>query len=234
MSSNACLSLLLDGPMQSWGHESRFERRATATHPTRSAIIGMIAAACGISKDAADERAQLARFADLRITTVSLPRLARDGSTRKISLLEDYHTVSGLRKADGRIELSATAQTYRGYLEEARFAALLEGPVGLLSEIAVGLRNPCWGLWLGRKSCVPAAPVVMEGQVAEPLSEAWALVLRRAGYRGNEAIEAFDRVVEVAASEPGAFSINDAPVCFGADIGFRHRVRWVAALRGGG
>lgn len=232
MSPNACLSLLLDGPLQSWGHESRFERRATATHPTRSAIIGMIAAACGISKEAPDEAAQLARFAGLRITTVLLPRLCRDGSSRKVSLLEDYHTVSGLRKADNSIDLAATAQTYRGYLEEARFAVLLEGPAELLGEIGMGLRNPRWGIWLGRKSCVPSVPVVVEGQAAAPLPEAWTFVLRRAGYRGTEAMESFDRVVEVNANEPGAFPINDAPVRFGADLGFRHSVRWVAAHHG--
>ena len=47
MSSNACLSLLLDAPIQSWGHSSRFERRATALHPTRSGILGIVAAAMG-------------------------------------------------------------------------------------------------------------------------------------------------------------------------------------------
>ena len=55
MSSNAWLALLLDGPMQSWGHASRFERRTTALHPTRSGVLGLIAAALGIDKHAPDE-----------------------------------------------------------------------------------------------------------------------------------------------------------------------------------
>ena len=41
------LLLLLKGPMQSWGDESRYQTRATATTPTKSGIIGLIAAAQG-------------------------------------------------------------------------------------------------------------------------------------------------------------------------------------------
>ncbi|MCL4790038.1 MAG: CRISPR-associated protein Cas5, partial [Verrucomicrobia bacterium] len=75
MSANdACLALLLDGPLQSWGHASRFERRTTALHPTRSGVLGLIAAAMGINKHAPDEAAQLARLADLRFTTVKLDK----------------------------------------------------------------------------------------------------------------------------------------------------------------
>jgi len=69
MSSNAWLALLLDGPMQSWGHASRFERRTTALHPTHSGVLGLIAAALGIDKHAPDEGAQLARLDALRVTT---------------------------------------------------------------------------------------------------------------------------------------------------------------------
>jgi CRISPR system Cascade subunit CasD len=84
MLSNACLALLLDGPMQSWGYSSRFDRRTTALHPTRSGIIGLLAAALGINKYGSDEGKQLARLAPLHITTVSLPRRDRRGDERFI------------------------------------------------------------------------------------------------------------------------------------------------------
>src|SRR5664280_3321130 len=71
MSANACVALLLDGPMQSWGHASRFERRTTALHPTRSAVMGLIAAALGIDKHGSDEAAQLVRFAALLATFIT-------------------------------------------------------------------------------------------------------------------------------------------------------------------
>ena len=44
------LALLLDGPLQSWGFSSRFQRRTTGLHPTKSGVIGMICAAMGLAK----------------------------------------------------------------------------------------------------------------------------------------------------------------------------------------
>ena len=41
------LLLRLAGPLQSWGDSSRFTRRETGTEPTKSGIIGLIAAAQG-------------------------------------------------------------------------------------------------------------------------------------------------------------------------------------------
>ena len=144
--------------MQSWGHASRFERRTTALHPTRSAIIGLIAAALGIDKHGTNEAAQLARFAALRVTVITLPRRSRRQGDLHTQRLEDYHTVTGIRRASGKVDDHATVQTYRHYLLDARFGVLLEGPSTLLEEIAASLRNPKWGVWLGRKCCLPASP----------------------------------------------------------------------------
>lgn len=55
MSDTSYLALLLDAPLQSWGFASRFERRTTALHPTKSGIIGLICAAMGLAKGSAEE-----------------------------------------------------------------------------------------------------------------------------------------------------------------------------------
>ncbi len=228
MSSDACLALLLDGPMQSWGHASRFERRTTALHPTRSGVLGLIAAAMGINKHAPDEADQLARFAVLRITTLKLDKWERRGRELPIQRLEDYHTVTGIRRASGKEDKDATVQTYRHYLLDARFGVLLEGPVKLLKEIADALQNPCWGVWLGRKCCLPSSPVL-----AAPLGErtvVWRHLLVRAGYRGEESEEQFDRVIEVSVADSGADMIEDTPVGFGKPIGERHAPRWIRRI----
>ncbi len=225
MSSDACLALLLDGPTQSRGHASRFERRTTALHPTRSAIVGLIAAALGIDKHGPDEAAQLARFAALRVTTVKLDKRDRRGTDLPIQRLEDYHTVTGIRRASGKVDDDATVQTYRHYLLDARFGVLLEGPAALLEEIAAALANPKWGVWLGRKCCLPASPVLVT--VAPERSAAWSQLLRRASYAGTETLDQFDRVIEAAAGDPGADMIEDTPVAFGAPIGERHAPRWI-------
>lgn len=225
MSSNTCLALLLDGPIQSWGHASRFERRTTALHPTRSGVIGLLAAAVGIDKHAANEVAQLARFNALIVTTLTLPRRNRRAQELLMQRLEDYHTVTGIRRASGKEDEDATVQTYRHYLLDARFGVLIEGASESLEEIAAALRNPKWGVWLGRKCCLPASPLL----VASPGARAvvWSALLLRAGYIGTESEEQFDRVLEVAATDSGADMIEDAPVAFGAPIGERHAARWI-------
>jgi CRISPR-associated Cas5-like protein len=112
MSANdTCLALLLDGPLQSWGHSSRFERRTTALHPTRSGVLGLIAAALGIDKHSPDEAPQLARLASLRLTTVSLDKCDARGQKLLIQRLEDYPTVTGIRRASGKVDEEATVQT---------------------------------------------------------------------------------------------------------------------------
>ena len=225
MSSEACLALLLDGPMQSWGHSSRFERRTTALHPTRSGVFGLIAAALGIDKHGSDETDRLARYAPLSVTTVTLPRLDRRAGTLLIRRLEDYHTVTGIRRASGKVDDDATVQTYRHYILDARFGVLLEGPAALLEEISTSLRNPKWGLWLGRKCCLPASPVLVGPPGGR--ADVWRQLLLRAGYSGDEPDEQFDRVIEVSAETSGADMIDDTPVGFGRPIGERHAPRWI-------
>jgi len=225
MSSKACLALLLDGPMQSWGHVSRFERRTTALHPTRSGVIGLIAAALGINKHGPDEAEQIARFASLNVTTVLLPHHDRSGAELPIRRLEDYHTVTGIRRASGKVDKDATAQTYRHYLLDARFGVLLEGAEDLLEEIAAALRNPRWGVFLGRKCCLPANPLLIT--ISPSRAKAWCEMLRCTGHSGEEPEERFDRIIEVAATDSGADMIEDTPVGFGKPLGTRHAPRWI-------
>jgi CRISPR system Cascade subunit CasD len=228
MSSNAWLALLLDGPMQSWGHASRFERRTTALHPTRSGVFGLIAAAMGIDKNGAEEAAQLARLQPLRVTSISLARRNRRGGELLMRRLEDYHTVTGIRRASGKEDKEATVQTYRQYLLDARFGVLLEGPAKPLQEIAAALRDPKWGVWLGRKSCVPATPVL-----AVPPGErlaVWQRMLHLAGFTGAEVLEEFDHVIETAPGAAGSDMIEDVPLGYGHPIGERHAPRWIRRI----
>ncbi len=49
------LAFYIDAPMQAWGLSSRFQHRETNAFPTKSALVGMVAAAMGINKHDADE-----------------------------------------------------------------------------------------------------------------------------------------------------------------------------------
>jgi len=228
MSADTCLALLLDAPMQSWGHASRFERRTTALHPTRSGVLGLVAAALGIDKYGPDETAQLARLAPLRVSTFTLPRRDLRGRELPIIRLEDYHTVTGIRRASGKVDADATVQTYRHYLLDARFGVLIEGTTELLGEIATALANPRWGVWLGRKSCIPATPLIAAGPSDRPAC--WSALLQRAGYTRAEPEEAFAHITEVPAGTPGAERLDDTPVAYGQPLGERHAPRWVRSF----
>ncbi len=46
------LLLRLAGPLQAWGTESRFNTRQTGPLPSKSGVIGLLAAALGLSRDA--------------------------------------------------------------------------------------------------------------------------------------------------------------------------------------
>ena len=44
------LLLRLVGPMQSWGTASRFDQRDTGKEPSKSGVVGLLAAAAGIDR----------------------------------------------------------------------------------------------------------------------------------------------------------------------------------------
>lgn len=66
-------AILLDSPMQSWGCASRFRRRETEAFPTKSALLGLLAAASGIDKDSDDQAERLGPLAALRLGVYRLP-----------------------------------------------------------------------------------------------------------------------------------------------------------------
>jgi CRISPR system Cascade subunit CasD len=237
MSSKACLALLLDGPMQSWGSGSRFTRRTTELFPTKSGIIGLLAAALGVDKYKPDEAGAIARLAALACTVITLDK-HQNGRRLDILRLEDFHTIGGgygadedwqcrPRSADNKI-LNNPVISQRHYLLDARFGVLLEGDKALLEQAAAALRNPKWGVWLGRKCCLPASPVLV--LVAEDRGLAWRALVTRAGYTDTTPLTQFNRVEDAALSEDGGEILNDMPVAFGAPIGQRHAPRRIRKL----
>ncbi|MGA2608837.1 MAG: type I-E CRISPR-associated protein Cas5/CasD [Terriglobia bacterium] len=204
------LALLLDGPLQSWGFASRFQRRTTVLHPTKSGVIGLISAAIGLAKGSPEEAEWLPKLTALKMTSIAL---ARNGARR----LEDFHTTGGgydkktqpqfiPRKASGGPCDNPTVSR-RQYLLEARFGVILEGDRCVLERAATALQDPVWGVWLGRKSCIPAEPIFRG--VFEMRAEAERELI------GDAPIDQFTRLEEVANFDAGTDSYNDQPVSFG-------------------
>jgi CRISPR system Cascade subunit CasD len=229
MSDNAYLALLLDAPMQSWGFASRFQRRTTGLHPTKSGVIGMICAAIGLAKGSADEQATLPDLAKLKMTSIAIPRIVKaTGERPPVLRLEDYHTVENTRRASGSLNRDAVV-THRQYLLDARFGVILYGSRPLLRQVAVALQNPVWGVWLGRKSCIPAELIYRGMYDTEKAAQRELL--------GEEPLEQFSVVAEVNSFAEGTDSISDQPVSFGDNSSSgpekrRHAVRRIAMRPG--
>jgi len=76
-------------------------------------------------------------------------------------ILRDWHTAGkdGYLKASGSIERKNLITSTRYYLTDAAFLVGLEcDDRTFLQQLYDALNNPHWMLFLGRKSCPPAAP----------------------------------------------------------------------------
>ncbi len=199
MSSSACLVLRLEGPLQSWGFEDRFNRRKTGLLPTKSGILGLCCAALGAARGSEREQLWLPRLNALDCLIIAIPR--EQWSIRR---MEDFHTVQNTRTADGKIK--ETHITHRTYLNDASFAGLLTGDAGALSELRDALQDPVWGVWLGRKACLPSAPVFHSLHPTEDAALAALL--------GDQPLSAFTRQRDAANFAGGTDTFNDSPITF--------------------
>lgn len=143
------LILRLAGPLQSWGSRSRFTRRTTEPMPTKSGIIGLLAAARGYRREDPIEP----------LLGLSLAvRTEQQGS-----MLRDFHTAHHL------VTGKSMPLSVRYYWADAVFTAYVEGTDEMIDGLAEALADPAYPLYLGRRSCVPEGRLVM-GVSSEPLS----------------------------------------------------------------
>lgn len=205
MSNNyTVLALQLEGPMQSWGYDSQFNRRNTGLFPTKSALAGLCCAAMGLSRGSQEEKTALEKFVTVKLLCIAVPRKVRDREVM-VKRMQDYHTVMGTRDAKGNIKSDAVL-TYRQYLNDAGFIALFEGGQEFIEEVGVALQNPVWGIWLGRKACIPSVPVF--GGLYPSKNEAVKKLL------GGRSLESFTCVQEVDSFGSGIDSYMDQPISF--------------------
>jgi CRISPR system Cascade subunit CasD len=218
-SEKGYLSLRLDGPLQSWGFDSQYNKRNTGLMPTKSAIAGMCCAAKGYLRGSLEEKEFLAKFSELNMLVIVIPRFqeyiyGKNVRRRELEVrrLQDYHTVQNTRKANGELNQDCVL-TYRQYLNDALFGVILSGDKVLLQGIAERLADPVWGIWLGRKACIPSAPVLagtkgQTGVVKGSQKEALNTLI------GETTLETFNYQEDVDSFLNGKDSIPDKPVSF--------------------
>lgn len=133
------LLIRLNGPLQSWGYESLYDNRNTEYYPTKSGVIGMIAAALGRAREDSCE--------DLNSLLMGI-RIDRQGI-----LLKDFQITDMGEKLNKNL-------SKRVYLSDATFlVGLSSEDYELLKKIQSALHHPKYCLFLGRKSCPPTLPL---------------------------------------------------------------------------
>lgn len=154
------LLLRLIGPMQSWGTTSRFDQRDTGKEPSKSGVIGLLAAAMGIDRGNWIDLEPLTCLAmGVRHDRSGIPK--REYQTAGCARTDTIIKADGTRSKDGVV-------SERHYLADAAFLVGLEGEDrSLLDKAHAFLRNPDWPLALGRKSYIPSEDVWFDEGVRE-------------------------------------------------------------------
>lgn len=135
------LVLRLAAPLQSWGVDSRFTERATNRAPTKSGIIGLLAAAQG--------RRRTDPIEDL-LELVMATRIDQPGE-----LLRDFHT------AHHQVTGTPMPLSDRFYWSDAVFTAYVGGPQSLVEALRDAIQDPAFPLYLGRRACTPMFPLLL-------------------------------------------------------------------------
>jgi CRISPR system Cascade subunit CasD len=174
----------LYGPMASWGDVAVGTYRPTFDHPSKSAVMGLLAAAIGIRRDEEEIHRAMAKSYDFSV------RVDASGT-----MLRDYHTSqvppsgSGRNKkyfATRKDELAAsqkdmkTILSTRDYYCDAIYSVCLWGKSDevpySLQNLAQKLKEPEFVLYLGRKSCPLAMPIDAKVVSGANIQEAFGMI----------------------------------------------------------
>ncbi len=157
------LMFRLYGPLAAWGGIAVGQERPSDAHPSKSALVGLLAAAMGIRRSDTEGQRRLAAAYGVAVRVDALGMLLRD-----------YHTAQvpperrRVRHYTRRDELQAdglnTILSNRDYRCDALYTVALwvhdeASRPFTLDELAAGLRQPQFALYLGRKSCPLALPL---------------------------------------------------------------------------
>ncbi|MFD0343784.1 type I-E CRISPR-associated protein Cas5/CasD [Streptomyces sp. NPDC127117] len=216
------LLMRLAGPLQSWGSAARFVRRTTENAPTKSGVLGLLAAAQGRRRDA-----DLSDLAALEFGV----RIDQPGTR-----LRDFQT------AHHSDTLKAMPLSERFYLADAVFVAGVRGEARLVQRLYEALLEPVFLPYLGRRSCPPSEPItigepLLDKGLEQALREAeWeasgryrerhAASFRRRGRAASDAVQ-LDLLLDSPPEARPDVTLRDLPVSFDP----RHRRYGLRGIR---
>jgi CRISPR system Cascade subunit CasD len=158
---NRTLLLRLDGPIQSWCEQLMVEA-SPVVFPTGCELIGVIGTAMEFWRD---EQGEGLEFFHAAVRADEKGRGLDDfqasGRRRK------FHTTPS---GDPRVKA-----LLRPFIVDAVFTAAVTGPAGAIEQAAAALARPRRQIFLGRRCCPPAAPILL-GLSDRPTLEALSAV----------------------------------------------------------
>lgn len=145
------LILKLEGPMQSWGGHTFEDSRPSELFPTRSGLLGLLAACLGYNRTDVDKQQALAASLLFAVRIDNKP----------IKMV-DYHTVKDARKEYQGLKSNETIQTWREYLQDAKYTVaiwLTDHASVTLDDLVAAINKPVFTPFLGRRSCPLVRPL---------------------------------------------------------------------------
>jgi len=133
--------------MSAYGLQTFDVHRRVNHFPTRSAIIGMLSAALGITRE---------QHANLYELSQSLTIAVQVNNTGE--KMTDYHTVQNFRSPMGKIQ-KGTKPTYREYWCDSEHTFAITAESAIIDKLVTAVKAPKFTLFQGRKSCPLMRPL---------------------------------------------------------------------------
>ena len=166
----------LYGPLASWGEAAVGPTRPSATYPGRSAVLGLLAAALGIDRHDESAQASLRDSVTIAVKQHSAGVLVRDYHTAQVpghSAKVTHHTRRDeLSEPRERLHTILSTREYRCDGLWAVAVSVTDDAPWSLEALAAALKRPKFHLYMGRKSCPLAAPLIPRVVAAAGVREA--------------------------------------------------------------
>jgi CRISPR system Cascade subunit CasD len=155
----------LQGPMVAWGEPAVGEYRGSADTPGESALIGLLGAALGFKRENESAFAALQEGYRFAVGVQNPGQLLRDYHTAQVpgrSALKNLPHNSRRDELNMPREKLGTILSTRDYRQNGAWLIGVQAQPNAphtLESVVAALRCPRFVLYLGRKSCPPAAPL---------------------------------------------------------------------------
>jgi len=178
------LLLVFNSPLQSWGTTLKLKNHDTEPYPSKSGVIGMIAASLGRRRD--EDISDLVR---IRFGV----RIDKQGT-----VIDDFQ----VSEVPGKNGNSDKKIGHRKYLSDASFTCGLEGEDEVLEKIKYALMHPAYALFAGRRGC-PVTVDLVQGIVQKSLLDAL-----------SDDIAEEQKTIILDSNEGYGGAVKDVPVSF--------------------